>query len=139
MNIGEWISRLPLWSVFVLTFAICLGAVEAGAALARFAVRWSKETEPEAPLGSLVGAVLGLLAFILAFTFGITASRFDARKQLVLEEANGSSRILVGPMPCTPGSFGGSFGAVSSSAADFQGIHSGVQGALELLSVDRIL
>ncbi|MDA1055835.1 MAG: hypothetical protein O3C40_36055, partial [Planctomycetota bacterium] len=32
------------------------------------------------PLGSMVGAVLGLLAFILAFTFGMTAARFDSRK-----------------------------------------------------------
>jgi hypothetical protein len=35
-----------------------------------------------------VGAVLGLLAFILAFTFGAAASRFDARKQLLLNEVN---------------------------------------------------
>jgi hypothetical protein len=42
----------------------------------------------EGPIGSIVGAMLGLLAFILAFTFGITASRFDARKQLLLDEVN---------------------------------------------------
>lgn len=78
---------LPLWAVFVLTMAICMGAVEAGAVLAGMAMR-HREKEPDAPLGSLVGAVLGLLAFILAFTFGMTASRFDARKQLVLQEAN---------------------------------------------------
>ena len=33
MDIGEWISMLPLWAVFVLTLAICIGAVELGAAL----------------------------------------------------------------------------------------------------------
>lgn len=32
--------------------------------------------------------MLALLAFILAFTFSIASSRYDARKQLVLEEAN---------------------------------------------------
>jgi len=31
---------------------------------------------------------MGLLAFFLAFTFGIAASRFEARRQLVLQEAN---------------------------------------------------
>jgi hypothetical protein len=36
----------------------------------------------------MVGATLGLLAFMLAFTFGMAASRFDTRKQLVLDEAN---------------------------------------------------
>jgi hypothetical protein len=36
----------------------------------------------------MVGAILGLLAFMLAFTFSLAASRFDARRQVVLEEAN---------------------------------------------------
>ena len=33
-------------------------------------------------------AVLGLLALLLAFTFSASMSRFDTRKQLVVEEAN---------------------------------------------------
>jgi hypothetical protein len=44
--------------------------------------------EKEAPVGAMVGSILGLLAFLLAFTFGLAASRFDARRQTVLEEAN---------------------------------------------------
>jgi hypothetical protein len=36
----------------------------------------------------MVGSILGLLAFLLAFTFGLAATRFDARRQTVLEEAN---------------------------------------------------
>ncbi len=88
MDLGEWISSIPLWVVFILTFAICIIAVEAGAGAARLALRRRSEKEPEAALGSLVGAILGLLAFFLAFTFGMTASRYDARKQLVLEESN---------------------------------------------------
>src|SRR3990172_11677164 len=101
MDFSEWINELPLWAVFVLTLVICIGAVEAGAALAGLALRQKKDKEPEAPLGSLVGAVLGLLAFILAFTFGITASRFDARKQLVLEESNaiGTTYLRAGLLP----------------------------------------
>ena len=39
-------------------------------------------------MGAVVGATLGLLAFLLAFTFGMAASRYDTRKQLVLQEAN---------------------------------------------------
>ena len=73
MDFGEWITKLPLWAVFLLTLAICIGAVEAGTALAGIALRRKKEKEPEAPLGSVVAALLGLLAFILAFTFGMTA------------------------------------------------------------------
>jgi hypothetical protein len=36
----------------------------------------------------MVGSTLGLLAFLLAFTFGMAASRFDTRKLNVLQEAN---------------------------------------------------
>ena len=36
----------------------------------------------------MVAAILGLVAFMLAFTFSLAASRFDAKRQTVLEEAN---------------------------------------------------
>jgi hypothetical protein len=39
-------------------------------------------------VGTILGASLGLLAFFLAFTFNMAGSRYDARKQLVLDETN---------------------------------------------------
>jgi hypothetical protein len=42
----------------------------------------------EAPVGTMVRATLGLLVFILAFTFGLAAARFDTRRQVLLDEAN---------------------------------------------------
>ncbi len=39
-------------------------------------------------LGTLQGAVLGLLALLLGFTFSMAVTRFEARKALVVEEAN---------------------------------------------------
>jgi hypothetical protein len=42
----------------------------------------------ETPVGEMVASTLGLLAFILAFTFGLAASRFDAKRQLLVDEAN---------------------------------------------------
>jgi hypothetical protein len=81
-----------------------MGAVEVGAALAARLLRNKKE--PEAPLASMVAALLGLLAFILAFTFGMTASRFDARKELVLDESNalGTTYLRAGLLPEAQGS-----------------------------------
>jgi hypothetical protein len=39
-------------------------------------------------IGSVVGATLGFLAFLLAFTFNMAANRFDNRKNLMVEELN---------------------------------------------------
>jgi hypothetical protein len=44
--------------------------------------------EKEAPVGAMVGATLGLLAFILAITFSMAANRFQDRKIALLDEAN---------------------------------------------------
>lgn len=45
----------------------------------------------EASIGSAVAAILGLLAFLLAFTFNSTAERFLQRKALLLDEVNAIS------------------------------------------------
>ncbi|MBN8430052.1 hypothetical protein JF535_04205 [Microbulbifer salipaludis] len=45
----------------------------------------------DASIGSAVAAILGLLAFLLAFTFNSTAERFIQRKALLLDEVNAIS------------------------------------------------
>ena len=78
---------LPLWGLFLTIVLLVLAAIEAGYRLGSYRHRYAGR-EKEAPVGAMVGATLGLLAFMLAFTFGMAASRFDTRKQLVLDEAN---------------------------------------------------
>jgi hypothetical protein len=80
-------DRVPLWGVFLGTLLVVLLSVEVGLQVGRYRRRQSL-TEKESPVGAIVGATLGLLAFMLAFTFGLAASRFDARRMVVLEEAN---------------------------------------------------
>ena len=81
------LDPFPLWTLLVGTVAITFLAVEVGYRLARYR-RQRSEEEKEAPVGGMVGATLGLLAFMLAFTFSLAASRFDARREVVLDEAN---------------------------------------------------
>ena len=38
--------------------------------------------------GPIEGSLLGLMALLLSFTFGMSASRYDARRQVIIEEAN---------------------------------------------------
>jgi hypothetical protein len=81
------LDSLPLWGLFLGIIALVLAAIEGGYRLGSYRHR-QPGREQEAPVGAMVGATLGLLAFMLAFTFGMAASRFDTRKQLVLDEAN---------------------------------------------------
>ena len=80
-------EALPLWALYIITAAIVLLSAEAGWRLGNYR-RQRPQHEKDAPVGAVVGATLGLLAFLLAFTFGMAASRYDTRKQLVLQEAN---------------------------------------------------
>jgi hypothetical protein len=80
-------DSIPTWVLFVATVVLVVASIEAGFRLGRNARRRS-EDEKESPVSAISGTILGLLAFILAFTFGIVSARFDARKELVREEAN---------------------------------------------------
>lgn len=82
------------------TVAIVLASLEAGYRLGVFRHRRS-DSEKETPVGEVVAATLGLLAFLLAFTFGFAASRFESRKELVIQEANavGTAWLRAGLLP----------------------------------------
>ncbi len=81
------VDVLPLWALYLLTAALVFLSIEAGWRLGNY-WRPRMEGEKDAPVGEIVGAMLALLAFLLAFTFSMSATRYDTRKQLVLQEAN---------------------------------------------------
>jgi hypothetical protein len=81
------LDRLPVWLLYSGTVLLLLAASELGF---RLGIRRRKNMSDgeKAPANAMMGSILGLLAFMLAFTFGMSSSRFDARKQLVLEDAS---------------------------------------------------
>lgn len=83
----EFFLGIPIWAIFTFTFFFVFVAFELGIFLGK-KHRETAEQEDRSPIGSIVAAALGLLAFLLAFTFGIAASKFDERRNLVVEEAN---------------------------------------------------
>src|SRR4030095_8992047 len=93
-------DALSLWGLFVAILAVVLLSVELGYRLGKYRLS-RREQEKEAPVGTMVGATLGLLAFILAFTLGLASSRFDHRRQLLLDEANalGTTYLRAGMLP----------------------------------------
>lgn len=89
MKIGLLITDLPSWALFILIVIIGVLVAKAGVHIAlRRAKKGIKIKEVEATIGTDVGAMLALLAFILGFTFSITSSRFADRKELVIQQAN---------------------------------------------------
>lgn len=63
----------------------------------RIGVWWQARVpgEQEGPTSTLVGALLGLMAFLLAVTMGMAAERFDARRALIMEEANAIGQVYL--------------------------------------------
>ncbi len=81
------IDDIPLWLLFLSTLLLVVVTIELGYLFGKAALRKTGE-EKESPVSAIAAAVLALLAFILAFTFGIVADRFDDRQDLVREQAN---------------------------------------------------
>jgi hypothetical protein len=77
-----------MWLIFVVFFgAILIAASEAGFRLARKAESRSAENA-KSQLGAVEGGILALLGLLLGFTMSMAVTRFEVRKQLVLDEAN---------------------------------------------------
>jgi hypothetical protein len=82
-----------------LLFAALLLAVELGR---RLGLRWSpREGGAHGGTAALDSAVFALFGLLIAFTFSGAASRFDARRDLIVQEANaiGTAYLRVDLMP----------------------------------------
>jgi hypothetical protein len=77
------------WVFFVLTFVVFLVMVEVGYRFGRWRrKRQADPAEQKSQTGTVLAALLALLGFLLAISFGVAADRFGERKALVLQEAN---------------------------------------------------
>jgi hypothetical protein len=83
----HFLDQFPVPMVFVLFAIVSLLFFEVGYRIGT----WWQDRMPgdqEGPTDMLVGSLLALMAFVLAITMGMAADRFDARRGMVLEEAN---------------------------------------------------
>jgi hypothetical protein len=83
----SWLNHVRPWVIFVSLAVLLTAATESGFRIGRRARPaahggWGSEVT------TVQAAVLGLLALLLGFTFSMAVTRYDLRKQLVLEEAN---------------------------------------------------
>jgi hypothetical protein len=94
------IDHIPLFLVVLLCIGTMLVFYEVGYRIGR----WREERatgEVSGPTGMIVGSILALMAFLLAIATGMAADRFDARRGLVLQEANsiGTTVLRAGYLP----------------------------------------
>ena len=83
----ELFDSLSIFSIFIGTVAFVLISFEVGYRISKYA-QSHYEGKIDTSQGPMVGGMLAMLAFVLAFTFSMAASRFDDRKETVLNEAN---------------------------------------------------
>jgi hypothetical protein len=76
-------SDFSLFQILIFSAAVLVGAIEIG--------RWFGARAKPQGIGSiptLEASILGLLALMIGFTFAVALSRFEARREGVLNEAN---------------------------------------------------
>ncbi|HKH62740.1 MAG TPA: hypothetical protein VKA49_17980 [Flavitalea sp.] len=100
MDVANILTSMPSFVLFVLVVATGMLSSWAGTWVA--GKRYQKGVkELTTSTTTAVGAILGLSAFMLGFTFSMTAARFSSRKQLVVQQAGaiGTSFLQTGLIP----------------------------------------
>ncbi len=98
-HVGGCLTLLDAWLIPVIEagivvlaivlFAVLSVACEAGYRLGRWRRDQSRSSDAETGAASiLTGGMLALLAFMLGLTVSFAESRYEARRELVVEEAN---------------------------------------------------
>lgn len=75
------------WMVIIIAGLLLLGLAELGFR-AGYRLFVAKDESRKSQIGGIQGAVLGMLALLLGFTFSMAVARYEVRRDLVLQEAN---------------------------------------------------
>ncbi len=90
-------SILSSTPTFIIAFALFIGIFIfylAGVRLGNYQKKYNPDAKAEG-VGPLEGALLGLLALLLSFTFSMSASRYDTRRLLLIKEANDIGTVVL--------------------------------------------
>lgn len=82
------LDKFPLWAVYLFTVVVLLLATEIGFRIGVRLQRRDTSLEGKPVTNTVVGAMLALLAFLIAFAIGIVIEQHNVRKSMVITEAN---------------------------------------------------
>jgi hypothetical protein len=86
MLVSHFFDLVPIWLLLIATIVIMIAFIEIGFSRGRFAQSNAKKAQTS-QVRAIMGAGLGLLAFMLAFTFNTAQTHFEVRMQSLAEEA----------------------------------------------------
>ena len=86
MLVSHFFDLIPIWMLLIGTILIMILFIEFGFRLGQKAQAHAKKAQTS-QVRAIMGAGLGLLAFMLAFTFSTAQSHFEVRVQGLAEEA----------------------------------------------------
>src|SRR5687768_13501661 len=82
-----FLETMPIAGAYLCIVLLILAACEVGILIGRHHRSTRQDEGALTSLGPMVGGLLGMLAFVLAFTFSMAATHHSTRKQDVLAEA----------------------------------------------------
>jgi len=85
----QWMSSVSQWTWWLFFMVALQASASVGHHLARLQADGSGLRDGRSEVSSIQTTVLGLLALLLGFTFAMAGQRFEERKQLIRDEANG--------------------------------------------------
>ena len=80
-------QSLPLVVIFMIIFLLIILFYHFGYWIRTRSIQKNPDYVNK-ELGAINGTLLGLLGLMLAFTFGMASSRYDTRRQVIVQEAN---------------------------------------------------
>lgn len=90
-----------MWLDFLVLLALCVAAFELGRVLGRRLLLRSTGEDADSSETHALSGVFGLLALLMAFSFGMALDRYEERRALVVAEANAlgtfASRVALLP------------------------------------------
>ena len=101
---GELFYLTSMWVIYPASIAVFIAATIGGFLLGRRA-RSRAGDASLSEVTTIQAGIMGLLGLLLGFSFAMAVSRYDMRKQLVLDEANAigttylRAQLLPGPYP----------------------------------------
>ncbi len=82
------LDNIPIWAVYLGTVVVVLVAAEIGYRIGIWLQHRDPSSEGTPMTGTVVGGMLGLVAFLMAFSIGIVINQHNGRKAMVVTEAN---------------------------------------------------